>query len=101
VQEEDQGMSVEECIGVLAEAIRFTLQDCDPPREVQKGIYSGPNLPECLSEALCRVGIEQGGQAMLVRHRPGSWEAQHVNALTSALQYDETPPPIAPEEEGL
>lgn len=78
----DQG----ECIHELAEAIRHTLTFCDPPKEIQPGIYAGQNLPGLLSEALIRVAIENGSAHRLVCHRPGCWEAQHVLALAASLE---------------
>lgn len=74
-------MEHEEVVEQLAGAVRTALAYCDPPKEVQPGIYAGVNMPELLSEALIRVGIEWGDEHFLVRHRPGSWEAQHVLAL--------------------
>lgn len=78
-------MTVDQAVGQLADAIRATLEACDPPQEVARNVYAGPNLSECLSEALARVAIEQGGTEALVRHRPGCWEATHVLALAAGL----------------
>ena len=45
------------------------------------GPRAGVNLPELLSGALQALAAELGSTEALVRHRPGSWEAEHVRAL--------------------
>lgn len=45
------------------------------------------NLPEQLRDALEELGRRQGGSEVLVSHRPGSWEAQHVRALAAGADY--------------
>lgn len=55
----------------LTDAITQALTFCDE---------SGCNLPELISAALTAVAIEQGSYR-LIEHRPGSWEAGHIEAL--------------------
>lgn len=72
----------------LVAALKRCLASCDPPQEVQPGIYAGMNLPELLSAALEQVCEDADeGTNYLVRHRPGCWEAGHVTALAAAADY--------------
>ena len=41
------------------------------------------SFPDLLREALEEVAGELGGAEMLVRTRPGSWEADHLHALVA------------------
>jgi hypothetical protein len=50
--------------------------------------YGVGNLPEMLRGALEQVGRDLGGSHALVRHRPGSWEANHVRGLAAGADYD-------------
>jgi len=77
----------------LADALVRAWRACDTPRRRPDGsTFAAGNLPEQLSYALGlaakRLGAlgddDRTGEAagaLLVRHRPGSWEAQHVVAL--------------------
>lgn len=47
---------------------------------------TGHNLPEMLREALEEVAISRRSVHTLVRHRPGSWEAQLVMQLAEGAQ---------------
>lgn len=53
------------------------------------------NFPEIRREALERVAVEVrgGNPAALVRHRPGRWEAEHVEALAAGAQLLSQPTP--------
>lgn len=74
---------VDGAVSVLDEAIRVALDVCDA---LDNGTGSGVNLPELLREALTNVATELGGEDALVVHRPGSWEASHVQALGTVLR---------------
>jgi hypothetical protein len=60
----------------LVDSLRRAHQLCDT---------TGDNLPELLREALERLATELGGTEQLVRHRPGSWEAENVKQLAALL----------------
>lgn len=82
----DQAIS--EAGDALVAAIKQALAACDPPQEVNPGVYAGLNFPELLSAALEQVCEDAGqGSAYLVRHRPGSWEATHVQALAASVDW--------------
>jgi hypothetical protein len=66
----------ETVVADLVEALRQTHRLCDT---------TGNNLPELFREALERLGREVGGVEELVRHRPGSWEAEHVRRLAAEV----------------
>jgi len=84
----------------LASAIAEIWQVCENGFDHGRGLGAGGNLPEALSHALglaaVTLGLDRddngtlvdGERAQevaaegLVRHRPGSWEAGHVRALT-------------------
>lgn len=61
----------------LVAAIEATLIECDS---------TGWNFPEALSRALTEVA-QRHGSPRLVEHRPGSWEAEHVEALDMSALY--------------
>lgn len=63
----------------LVAAIEATLEECD---------QSGWNLPEALSRALTEVAGRHGSYR-LIEHRPGSWEASHVEALDMSSLFRE------------
>lgn len=91
----------------IAEAFRRALAYCDEhPSEVQPGVFAGENLPELIRAGLEIVAAEQSpvegrkpfpvmgadGQVIeqepndgrieaLMRHRPGSWEAELIRQL--------------------
>jgi hypothetical protein len=65
----------------LTAAIRAALIECDD---------TGHNLPELLSMALTEVAMEQGS-FRLIEHRPGSWEATHIEALDMSPLYRPVP----------
>ena len=65
--------------GELADAITRCLEFCDN--------HPGYNLPDLLSAALMQAAYQQGGSWALVRHRPGCWEATHVQALAAGADY--------------
>lgn len=50
---------------------------------------AGTNLPEFLRGALEVVAAEVGGPDTLVKHRPGSWEAEHVLALGHVWRFSD------------
>jgi hypothetical protein len=60
----------------LVDSLRRAHQLCDT---------TGDNLPELLREALEQVATELGGTEQLVRHRPGSWEAENVRQLAGLV----------------
>lgn len=85
----------------LARAIAGVWQVCEDRYDHDRGLGTGGNLPEALSYALGLAAvtlgldrdddgvlIEEGERAQqaaaeaLVCHRSGSWEADHVRALT-------------------
>jgi hypothetical protein len=84
----------------LAAALAQVWQACEAGYDHRRDLGTKGNLPEALSYALGLTAVtlgldrdEQGtviegedAQLMaagaLVRHRPGSWEADHVRALT-------------------
>ncbi len=84
----------------LAHALVEVWHVCHDGNDTEGGLGTGANLPEALSYALglaaVTLGLDRdddavrvtGGQAQvlaaegLVCHRPGSWEAGHVRALT-------------------
>jgi hypothetical protein len=84
----------------LARAIAEVWQICEDGYDYQRGIGTGGNLPEALSYALglaaVTLGLDRDDNGVLVDgeraqllaaealvcHRPGSWEADHVRALT-------------------
>lgn len=85
----------------LARAIAGVWAVCEDGYDHRRGIGTGGNLPEALSYALGLAAvtlgldrdengvlIDEGEHAQsaaaeaLVCHRPGSWEADHVRALT-------------------
>jgi hypothetical protein len=87
-------------LDALAQAVVRVWSCCEASNQPSvSGIGSGRNLPEALSVALGMAAValdldlDDTGQpypddvardaasASLVRHRPGSWEAQHVTAL--------------------
>ena len=63
----------------LTRALRAVLEFCDTNH--------GYNLPDLLSSALVTVAYERGGSHALISHRPGSWEATHVQALAAEADY--------------
>lgn len=65
----------------LVDALRAMLDSLGDPVEVAPGVYAGDNLPERLAAALSELARERGGTDALVAHRPGCWEATHVEAL--------------------
>lgn len=71
----------------LNQAMLAAWEACEPPTEVQPGVYAGPNLPEMIRASLEWLGAIKGGTEALVRHRPGSWEAEHIRALAAMLDY--------------
>jgi hypothetical protein len=84
----------------LAQALVRVWTICEDAYDDDLGRWCGGNLPEALSYALglaavaLRLDRDANGEAIaddrsrevaadaLVRHRPGSWEADHVRALT-------------------
>jgi hypothetical protein len=46
---------------------------------------TGHNVPDLLAAGLRQAAELTGGSTGLVRHRPGSWEAEHVAALAAGL----------------
>jgi len=84
----------------LASALAEVWQACEARYDHERGLASAGNLPEALSYALGLAAVTLGldrdddgtvieGEAAqrvaaeaLVWHRPGSWEADHVRALT-------------------
>jgi len=87
-------------VGHLAAALAQVWQACDAGYDHERGLGVVGNLPEALSYALglaaVTLGLDrddegtviEGDEALLVAaealvsHRPGSWEADHVRALT-------------------
>lgn len=59
-------------IFVLRDAIECALDASD---------LTGGNMPDLLSAALREVAEDLGDEYELIRQRPGSWEATHVEAL--------------------
>ena len=47
----------------------------------------GGNVPDLISAALMQAAYGLGGSSRLVQHRPGSWEATHVQALAAGADY--------------
>lgn len=75
-------------VAELEASIRLALDVCDALDDgfrTEWGTAAGMNLPELLRGALSRVAEELGGEEELVRHRPGSWEADHVRTLGMVL----------------
>lgn len=72
-------------IEMLVDAFDVALSYCDDvdPGPWPSGARASTNLPELVREAF-EVIAERDGAERLVEHRPGSWEAQHVNALVGA-----------------
>jgi len=77
----------------LASALAQVWQACEAGYDHERGLASAGNLAEALSYALGLDRDDHGtvvdGEAAqrvaaeaLVWHRPGSWEADHVRALT-------------------
>jgi hypothetical protein len=84
----------------LAHALAEVWWVCDNSHDPDEGLSTGGNLPEALSYALglaaVTLGLDRDDNAAradgeraqtlaaegLVCHRPGSWEADHVRALT-------------------
>lgn len=84
----------------LATAIAAVWQACEDGYDHHRGIGAAGNLPEALSYALGVAAVTLGldrdatgtvieeawaqevAAEALVCHRPGSWEAEHVRALT-------------------
>jgi hypothetical protein len=84
----------------LASAIAEVWHVCERGYDRDRGLGTGGNLPEALSYALglaaVTLGLDRDDNAAradgeraqtlaaegLVCHRPGSWEADHVRALT-------------------
>ena len=84
----------------LASAIAGVWWVCEDRYDHDRGIGTGWNLPEALSYALglaaVTLGLDRDDNGVLldgeraqvlaaealVCHRPGSWEAEHVRALT-------------------
>ena len=92
--------ALEKATKALTDALVQVWRACDRPVARPDGsTYAAGNLPETLSYALglaakrLGAGTDDEGRAtggewardvageLLVRHRPGSWEAQHVIAL--------------------
>lgn len=87
-------------VRALASAIAEVWWVCEDGYDRDRGLGAGGNLPEALSYALglaavtlgldrddnaARVDGERAQMAAaegLVCHRPGSWEADHIRALT-------------------
>jgi hypothetical protein len=84
----------------LADALADVWQACEAGYDHQRGLGTVGNLPEALSYALglaaVALGLDRDANGALVDdqrvqlvaaealvcHRPGSWEADHVRALT-------------------
>lgn len=64
----------------LVEVLADAMEVCDHYRQA--------DLPGLLAAALEEVAREHGGSHALVAHRPGSWEAVHVQALAAGADYD-------------
>ncbi len=75
----DHGDQPRPPIQELADAIGGCLEFCDA--------HTGYNLPDLLSAALRSTAYERGGSRALTVHRPGCWEATHVEALTAGADY--------------
>lgn len=70
----------------LVEALRAAWRLCELLRDpFDVGVPTGQNVPELLRAALEVVAAEVGGVDELVKHRPGSWEADHVRSLAVIL----------------
>ena len=87
-------------VAQLASALTEVWQACEAGYDHRRGLGAVGNLPEALSYALglaaVTLGLDrddegtviEGDEALLVAaealvsHRPGSWEADHVRALT-------------------
>ena len=74
----------------LVNALRAAWDYCDQPPpddkpDASRGYYG--NLPEVLRDALETLAVEKGDSEMLVVHRPGSWEADHVRRLAAGADY--------------
>ncbi len=65
----------EQLIAAIADVLAF----CDE--------HPGYNLPDLLGVALTEVTYQQGGSHALTRHRPGCWEAGHVQALAAGADH--------------
>ena len=65
----------ERLIAAMADVLAF----CDE--------HPGFNLPDLLSVALTEVAYQHGGTDALTRHRPGCWEASHVQALAAGADH--------------
>ena len=90
----------ESAVNDLASALADVWQACEAGYDPYRGLGTKGNLPEALSYALglaaVTLGLDRdangtlvdGERAQLVAaealvcHRPGSWEAEHVRALT-------------------
>ena len=84
----------------LARALARVWKTCDAGYDRERHLGAGGNLPEALSYALglaaVSLGLDHDAEGIpisgeraqslaadaLVCHRPGSWEAGHVRALT-------------------
>jgi hypothetical protein len=84
----------------LADALADVWQACEAGYDHQRGLGTVGNLPEALSYALglaaVTLGLDRDANGTLVDdqeaqlvaaealvcHRPGSWEADHLRALT-------------------
>lgn len=69
---------IDATVAELDAGLRLALDVCD-------ALHGTVNLPELLSLALAGIAEELGGEEELVRHRPGSWEAEHVRRLGMVL----------------
>lgn len=54
---------------------------------------AGEDLGATVARALCALAVELGGQAGVLKNRPGSWEAQAIGLLMSGT--------FSPDDEGL
>ncbi len=72
----------------LVEALRSVWEHCERFYDDDLSLGRGGNLPELLRGALTELGREVGGTDGLTRHRPGSWEAQHVTGLGAFADLD-------------
>ena len=84
----------------LASVLVEVWQACENGYDHHRGLGAGGNLPEAISYALGQAAVTLGldrddngtviegdraqliAAEMLVCHRPGSWEADHVRQLT-------------------
>ena len=82
---------------LLVEALRAAWQVCEAAERhtlatgphLAARARAGTNLPEFLRGALEVVAAEVGGPDALVKHRPGSWEAEHVLALGHVWRFSD------------